>query len=93
MPSLEGSWYYITFIDDHSRNCVYFFSKKSNVFNVFKKLKALVKIEIDLKLKCLRSNNVREYINGGFKEYYVAHYIRMERPSSGPHNKMVLLSV
>ena len=39
----------------------------------------LVEIETGLKVKCLRSDNGREYIDGGFSEYCVAQGIRMEK--------------
>ena len=51
---------------------VYFLKNKSNVFETFKKWKAMVEIETNLKVKCLRSDNGGEYIDGGFSEYYVA---------------------
>ena len=45
---------------------------KLDVFETFKKWKAMVEIETGLKVKCLRSNNGGEYIDGGFGEYCVA---------------------
>ena len=39
----------------------------------------MVKTETCLKVKCLRSDNGKEYIDGGFSEYCVAHGIRMEK--------------
>ena len=48
------------------------------MLDIFKRWKAMVETEIDLRLKCLRSNNGDEYIDGGFKEYSVANRIRME---------------
>ena len=56
---------------------------KSNVFETFKKWKAMVEIEISLKVKCLRSDNGGEYIDGGFSEYCAAQGIRMEKTISG----------
>ena len=42
VASLRDLRYYITFIDDSSRKvCVYFLKNKSNVFENFKKWKAL----------------------------------------------------
>ena len=32
----------------------------------------MVEIESDLKVKCLRSDNGGEYVDGGFNEYCVA---------------------
>ena len=39
----------------------------------------MVEIETGLKVKCLRSDNGGEYIDGGFSKYCVAHGIRMEK--------------
>ena len=39
----------------------------------------MVETETGLKVKCLRSNNEGEYINGRFSEYCVAQEIRMEK--------------
>jgi hypothetical protein len=80
IASLGGSWYYVTFIDDSSRKVwVYFLKNKSEVFEIFKKWRAMVETETDLKLKCLRSDNGGEYIDGGFKEFCAANGIRMEK--------------
>ena len=42
---------------------------KHEVFSVFKIWKAMVEIETNLKLKCLRSDNGGEYISDEFKRY------------------------
>ena len=39
----------------------------------------MVETEIGLKVKCLRSDNGGEYIDGGFNEYCAAHGIRTEK--------------
>jgi hypothetical protein len=52
VASFGGSRYYVTFIDDFSRKAwVYFLKNKSDVFETFKKLKAMVETESSLKLK------------------------------------------
>jgi transposase InsO family protein len=82
IASLGGSRYYVTFIDDSSRKVwVYFLKNKSEVFETFKKWRAKVETETDLKLKCLRSpqQNGEEYIDGGFKEFCTTNGIRMEK--------------
>ena len=38
----------------------------------------MIETETGLKVKCLRSDNGGEYIDGGFSEYYTAQGIRME---------------
>ncbi|RVW83244.1 Retrovirus-related Pol polyprotein from transposon TNT 1-94 [Vitis vinifera] len=84
VASLGGSRYYITFIDDSSRKVwVYFLKNKSDVFETFKKWKAMVETETGLKVKCLRSDNGGEYIDGGFSEYCAAQGIRMEKTIPG----------
>ena len=73
VASLGGSRYYITFIVDSSiKVWVYFLKNRSDVFETFKKWKAMVETETSLKAKCLRSDNGGEYINGGFSEYCAA---------------------
>ena len=70
---LGGLRYYITFNDDLNRKVwVYFLKNKSDVFETFKKWKAMVETETGLKVKCLRSDNGREYIDWGFSEYCAA---------------------
>ena len=43
----------------------------------------MIETETSLKVKCLRSNNGREYIGGGFSEYCTAQGIRMEKTILG----------
>nr|CAN62498.1 hypothetical protein VITISV_000081 [Vitis vinifera] len=84
VASLGGSRYYITFIDDSSRKVwVYFLKNKSDVFETFKKWKVMVETETGLKIKCLRSDNGGEYIDGRFSEYCAAQGIRMEKTIPG----------
>ena len=67
---LGGSKYYVTFIDDATRKTwVYCIQNKSDVFNTFKKWKALVENETWKKLKCLRSDNGGEYCSKDFDNY------------------------
>ena len=62
---------------------VYFLKNKSDVFETFKKWKAMVETETSLKVKCLRLDNGGEYIDKGFNEYCVAQGIRMEKTIPG----------
>jgi len=58
VSSLGGSHYYVIFIDDATRKTwVYCIRQKSDVFDTFKKWKALVENETGKRLKCLRSDN------------------------------------
>ncbi|GJZ55995.1 retrovirus-related pol polyprotein from transposon TNT 1-94 [Tanacetum coccineum] len=78
VASIGGSRYYVTFIDDNSRKVwVYFLKNKSEVFNTFKKWKAAVENETNLRVKCLKSDNGGEYSSRDFIGYYAENWIRM----------------
>jgi hypothetical protein len=58
VPSLGKSMYYVSFINDFSRNTwIYFLRKKSEVFDKFKEFKALVENQTEKKIKVLRTDN------------------------------------
>ena len=62
VPSLGGSLYYVSFIDNFSRNTwLYFLKKKSEVFSKFKECKAPVGNQIEKKIKVLRTKNGGEF--------------------------------
>jgi transposase InsO family protein len=70
VPSLGKSVYYVSFIDDFSRNTwIYFLRKKSKVFDMFKEFKALVENQTDKIIKVLRTYNGREFCGNEFKEF------------------------
>nr|GEY42351.1 retrovirus-related Pol polyprotein from transposon TNT 1-94 [Tanacetum cinerariifolium] len=56
---------------------VYFLKNKSEVFNTFKKWKAIMENETNLRVKCLKSDNGGEYSSREFIEYYVENGIMM----------------
>jgi len=61
--SYSGKRYFIYFIDDFSRKTwVYFLKEKSEVFQVFKRFKAMVEKEIDMPIKSVRSDRGGEFI-------------------------------
>ena len=65
--SIECAKYMMTFIDDYSkRYWVYPIKKKSYVFPVFKEYKMRVELEFRKMIKCLRTDNGREYTDGEF---------------------------
>ena len=69
VPSLGKSVYYVSFIDDFSRNSwIYFLRKKSEVFDKFKEFKALVENQIEKKIKALRKDNGGELCKKEFEE-------------------------
>ena len=68
--SLNGSKYFILFIDDFTRmTWVYFLKQKSEVFSVFKKFKALVEAQSGCFLKKLRTDNGKEYTSAEFNVF------------------------
>ena len=76
IPSLGGSKFYFTFIDDFSRKVwIYFLKHKSDVFDTFKKWKAEVQNQTDLNIKYLRSDNEGEYDKSEFKAFCAAEKI------------------
>ena len=80
VSSPAGSLYYVTFIDDSTRNVwVYFLKKKSEVFDTFRKWKAMVENKTGLKIKRLRSDNGGEYKDSRFKEFCANNGIKMEK--------------
>ena len=65
--SMGVAKYMMNFIDDYFRRCwVYPIKKKSDVFLMFKEYKAWVEFESGKRIKCLRTNNGGEYIDGEF---------------------------
>ena len=80
VSSLGGSGYYVTFIDDATRKTwIYCIQNKSDVFDSFKKWKALVDIETGNKLKCLTLDNGGEYCSKYFDRYCSEHGIHREK--------------
>jgi hypothetical protein len=70
VPSLGKSVYYVSFIDDFSRNTwIYFLRKKSKVFDKFKEFKALVENQTENKIKVLRTDNGGEFYRNEFEEF------------------------
>ncbi|KAL5852379.1 hypothetical protein ACOSQ3_007497 [Xanthoceras sorbifolium] len=65
--SLGGAKYMVTFIYDYSRRCwVYPIKRKSDVLAVFKAFKARIELDSEKRIKCLRTDNGREYTDGEF---------------------------
>lgn len=84
VASLNGSHYFVTFIDDFSRKTfIYFMNRKNEVFEKFKLFKVLVENQQSRKIKILRSDNGGEYVNGVFQEYLRSCGIKHE--TTVPH--------
>jgi transposase InsO family protein len=68
--SLGGARYFVTFIDDFSRKVhVYTIKSKADVLNKFIEYKARVENELNKKIKTLRTDNGKEYVNNNFNNY------------------------
>ena len=71
VPSLGKSVYYVSFIDDFSRNTwIYFLRNKSEVFDRFKEFKALVENQTEKNIKVLRTDNGGEFCKKEFEYFY-----------------------
>jgi hypothetical protein len=69
VASLGKYVYYVSFIDDLSRNTlIYFFRKKFEVFDRFKEFKDLVENQIEKIIKVLRTDNGGEFCGNEFEE-------------------------
>lgn len=71
VPSHNGAKYILTFTDDFTRKTwVYFLKAKSEVFNKFRIFQNLVEKQSDRSIKCLRSDNGKEYDNSKFHNFF-----------------------
>lgn len=63
VPSIGGSRYFVTFVDDASHKVfLYFVESKTQVKEVYEQFKALVERQTGRKLKILRTDNGVEYV-------------------------------
>ena len=81
--SLSGYVYYVSFIDDFSRN-IYFLKRKDEVFSKFKEFKALIENHTEKKIKTFQSDNGGEFTSDEFKELCKDSWIKRELTS--PYN-------
>ena len=84
IKSLGGSSYYVTFIDDASREVwVYPMKSKAKLFEIFQKFLVVVERESNNLLKCLRTDNGGEYCFIAFKDYCNKFGIKHEKAVPG----------
>jgi hypothetical protein len=58
MKGLKGEQYFMPLVDDYTRMiAIFFINRKSKDFEKFNTYKEMVETEIELKIKCLRSDN------------------------------------
>lgn len=83
IPSQSGSVYFITFTDDFSRYMTtYFLKKKSDAPKVLKEFVASSEKQTGKKVKCIRSDNGREYVNCELNEFFKSKGIIHQRSVS-----------
>ena len=64
-------------VDDYTRmTTVCFLKNKSEAFENFNIYKEMVENEMDSRIKCLRSDNGREFTSKEFMDYYSSHGIK-----------------
>ena len=62
--------YYLVFVDDYTRFVwAYLLKLKSNVFNIFKFVKATVENQLNLKIKTIRLDGGGEFSSKAFAEF------------------------
>ena len=77
--SIEGSRYFVTFIDDYNRHtwaCL--LAKKSKVFTCFLKVMSLVERETGRKIKWLKSDVEKQYFSSQLSSFLLKEGIRRE---------------
>ena len=83
--SLSRYAYYVSFIDDFSRETwVYFMKNKDEVFSKFKEFKSLIENHTKKKIKTLQSDNGGEFTSNEFKE--LCKELGIKRELSTPYN-------
>ena len=76
VPSLGGSRYYVSFIDDFSKmTWICFLKKKSKVFKRFLEFKSLVENQTNSKITVLRTGNGGEFCGKKINQFYKQHGI------------------
>lgn len=79
-PSCSGARYLLTFVDDYSRKVfVIPIKKKSEVFNEFKKFKAIVENQCSRKIKVFRTDGGTEYGSSEFVNFLNTNGIKHEK--------------
>jgi hypothetical protein len=78
-PSIGGSTYFLTFIDDFSRKMwIYFLKHKSNALGCFQQFKSLMEKQSGYCIKCLRDDRGGEYMSRKIQNFCKVHGIYMQ---------------
>lgn len=82
---LNGSKYFILFIEDfHRYTWVYFMKMKSKAFQLFMNFKIFAENKVDLKIKTLRSDNGIGFLSNQFQDFL--QKIGILHQPSGPYS-------
>jgi predicted AlkP superfamily pyrophosphatase or phosphodiesterase len=72
--SMGGKWYVLVIVDDYScYSWVFFLESKDEVFEHFRSLVLRLNNEHTNCLKAIRSDNVIEFRNASFDQFYLEH--------------------
>jgi transposase InsO family protein len=84
--SIGGSTYFLTFIDDFSRNTwIYFLKHKYDVLGCFRQFKSLVEKQSGYYIKCLRTDRGGVYISREFQNFCKVHGIYKQFTTPQPN--------
>ena len=76
VPTLSGSHWFLTFIDDYTRMTRLCLMKtKHEVNSLFQNFHKMIKTEYNAKIRVLRSDNGREYQSSDLQKYLERHDI------------------
>lgn len=76
-PSIGGKRYVLTFTDDFTRKTfVYFLANKDEAFTKFKEFKLRIEKETASKIRAIRSDNGKEFVNNHFENFLKMHGIQ-----------------
>jgi hypothetical protein len=83
-PSMTGSRYMLTFIDDYSRHCwVFFLATKNETFASFKQFRKTVEKQIQKPVSCLRTDRRGKFLSTEFNNYCKLEGIRRQLTAAG----------
>ena len=78
--NLQGDWYFITFVDDHSQIItIYPIKRKSDALKTFKDFLVEPKCQTGHKLEVLHTDGDGKYLSNDFIQYLTSHRIVHEK--------------
>ncbi|KAK0593418.1 hypothetical protein LWI29_036352 [Acer saccharum] len=62
--NISGAWWFISFIDDHTRiTWIYLMKEKSEAGAIFKNFNSMIQTQFQTKIKVFRTDNAKDYFN------------------------------